>query len=113
MVNETAGPTTSHRVSAAVSVAYGSDLDQCLDVIHNAIRDLSGVSQTKETLVLVKSLGASGIDFNMMFWVENPASRERVIDEALRKTYRALNEANITIPFNQLDVHLVRNESEH
>ena len=56
--------------------------------------------------------GTAGIDIEMMVWINDPSARELVIDEALRRAYRALNEAGITIPFNQLDVHLIKEKAD-
>ena len=108
VVNETAGPSASHRLSIPISVAYGSDLEHSVAVIRSAIEDLTHLVRAKDTRVLVRSLGESGIDIVMMVWINDPTVRDLVIDEALRRAYIALDEAGITIPFNQLDVHLVQ-----
>ena len=111
VINETAGPSLSHRVSIPISVAYGSDLEQCVEILETAMKALPAITKVADTRVLVSSLGESGIDISMLVWLENSAHRELVIDVALRRAYAALNNAGISIPFNQLDVHLVSGES--
>ena len=111
VINETAGPSLSHRVSIPISVAYGSNLEQCVEILEAALKELPTITKVADTRVLVSSMGESGIDISMMVWLENSAHRELVIDVALRRAYAALNDAGISIPFNQLDVHLIPGES--
>ena len=61
VVNTSAGPTTTLRVTSTVSVAYGTDLDLAVQTILDAVTKVT-LLPTKIKPVLVKSLGESGID---------------------------------------------------
>lgn len=106
VVNETAGDSISHRITVPVSVAYGSDLDETIKCLKSSTQGLAHVVRPDDTNVLVAELGESGIALNILIWLDEPTHREILIDAVLKSAYRALQEAGIEIPFNQLDVRL-------
>ena len=50
----------------------------------------------------------SALVFRVMCWIDEPVLRGRCIDGLNTAVYKALNEANISIPFPQRDVHMFR-----
>ena len=106
VVNESAGDSISHRITVPVSVAYGSDLDETCACLIASTDGLPHMVRPNDTKVLVSELGESGITLNILIWLDEPSHREVLIDAVLKNAYRALQEADIEIPFNQLDVRL-------
>ena len=106
VVNETAGVSTSHRIDVPISVAYGTDLKLATETLERSISDLPYAVPTKSNRILVSELAESGITFRVMVWLDTSSNRELLIDGVLRRAYNALQEADIAIPFNQLDVHI-------
>lgn len=106
VVNETAGLSNSHRIDVPVSVAYGTDLKIATETLERCLQDLPYIVPTKPNRILVSELAESGITFRVMVWLDSPANRELLIDGVLRRAYDALHDAEISIPFNQLDVHI-------
>ena len=108
VVNTSAGPTTTLRLTSTVSVAYGTNLDLAVKTIFDAVTQVNLLAEREKTNVLVKSLGESGVDIDIHAWIENPSVEEAAQDQILRSAYQALNDANIEIPFNQLDITIKR-----
>jgi small conductance mechanosensitive channel len=107
IINYTRNPSRRHDI--VVGIAYGEDIDRAqqvlLDVIKQDDRVLPAGELETAPQVLVKALGDSSVDLNLRFWTSGddywPASFE------IRKAAKlALDNAGITIPFPQRDVHL-------
>jgi small conductance mechanosensitive channel len=93
------------RVDVAVGTDYGSDIAQARDVMLAAASAVDGVLESPAPQVYLSELGGSSIDWTVKAWCKTPdywAVKERVT-QAIKN---ALDEAEIGIPFPQMDVHL-------
>ena len=92
---------SSRRVTVICGVAYDVDVDVARDVISNAVATCDSVLQDEKPIqVFAQEFGSSSIDFEVTWWcgskpVEVRASR----DEVVATVKRALDDANIEIPF--------------
>ncbi len=110
IVNETAGPQkTRHR--AAVSCAYGSDIDQVREVLLRSAADVEHVATNPEPVVRFRSFGDSGLNFELLFWISDGRYRGVVIDQLNERIYKAFAQAKIQIPFPQRDVYIKQHVS--
>ncbi|MCB9760045.1 MAG: mechanosensitive ion channel family protein [Alphaproteobacteria bacterium] len=113
IVNESGGPHERERIRCKVGVAYGSDIDEVERILLEIARIPKDVVLDNPNLsprVRLRELGSSSLDFELMLWIEKPEHRGRVRSEILGMVYKRFREAGIVIPFNQLDVTLVRGE---
>ncbi len=106
IINEAGGPSEQHRIRVAVGVAYGSDIDQVIDVLQAVARDNADVVADPEPRVRFRMFGDSSLNFELLGWIARPVDRGRVIHELNCAVYKALNENNIVIPFPQRDLHV-------
>ncbi len=106
IVNETGGPYTKARVAVPVSVAYGSDIDRVYETLRRCAPGCPHVVSHPEPTVYFLEFGASGLEFSLMVWVDDPGLKEIVIDELNARIYRALGAANIEIPYSKHDVYI-------
>ncbi len=106
IINESSGPSPRMRVRVTVGVAYGSDADQVKELLLACAKKVNHTSKDQDPSVRFTALGESSLDFQVLVWVEHPMYRGRVTDELNTRIYRALNEANIEIPFPQRDLHI-------
>lgn len=90
------------RVDVAVGTDYGADLDRVREVLLAAISDIEGSERPQ---VYLKELGGSSIDWSVRLWTE-PANYLGLRDKMTLATKKALDAADIGIPFPQMDVHL-------
>jgi len=106
IINESGGPWEKTRVAATVGVAYGSDVDRVRDILMNAAKSVEYVIDEPAPRVRFTEMGDSALVFRVLCWVDEPVYRGRCLDELNTAIYKALNAADITIPFPQRDVHL-------
>jgi len=99
---------TKHKVRRAdftVGVAYGSDLKQAKAVLTKVAEACPYIVDHQPVTVEVDALADSSVNFTVRVWVEAdcyPQAELSIYENA----YDALGEANITIPFPQMDVHM-------
>lgn len=97
-------------VEAEVGVAYGSDMDQAITVVREAIMATEGVPENCEPLVGIDNFGDSSVNLGLRFPL--PTERFFELKYAVNKNiFAALKNAGIEIPFPQREV-LLRNESQ-
>ncbi|MGI9308388.1 MAG: mechanosensitive ion channel family protein [Gammaproteobacteria bacterium] len=106
IVNESGGPYEKFRVKISVGVAYGSDIDRVMQVLHDVATTNEKVCKTPEPRVRFRAFGASSLDFVLLCWIERPALRGLLMHELNCEIYRQFAAAGITIPFPQQDVHI-------
>ena len=102
--------TRNHGYVLAVvhyGVAYGSNLQQVMELVDGAVNQLhhQWMDKSKKVKSVVGELADSGINFKMFVWAEAP-KQSYVISDVLRTIYDTLNQNGIEIPFPQQDVHL-------
>ena len=93
------------RMDLVVGIGYEDDIDKAREVILNAIRASEYVLENPEPKVTVAELGDSSVNLAVRPWVKSqtyaPASHE--VTERIKK---ALDQAGVSIPFPQRDVHV-------
>jgi small conductance mechanosensitive channel len=95
----------TRRVDLVIGVGYDDDLKKAHDVIMGVINDHDKVLKDPAPQVWVSNLGDSSVDFNVRPWVAT-ADYWGVYADVLERTKVALDEAGISIPYPQRDVHL-------
>ena len=106
IVNETGGPSDRMRVRVRVSAAYGSDVDQVRDVLLACAENAPFLVDEPAPRVRFRAFGESGLDFELLAWIEQPVYRGRVLDDLNRRVYKAFAAAGIEIPYAKRDVYV-------
>ena len=106
IVNEAGGPHEKHRIRLAVGVAYGSDIDQVMDVLMNVARGHDELCADPKPRVRFRAFGNSSLDFELLAWIERSVDRGRLRHELHCRVYKAFQEHKIEIPFPQRDVYV-------
>ena len=106
--------TRNHGYVLAVvpfGVAYGSNLKDVTNMIEEAVNNMHHqyIDQEKRAKVVVSEMADSSVNFKLFVWAEAP-KRSYVISDTLKCIYDTLNKNNISIPFPQRDIHLVKSE---
>jgi small-conductance mechanosensitive channel len=105
IINETGGPYEKMRVRVKVSAAYGSDIDLVEEVLLASAGTVEHVSDQPAPRVRFRSFGESGLDFELLAWIDEPVFRGRTLHALNSRVYKAFGEAGIEIPYNKLDVY--------
>jgi len=106
IINETGGPHQKMRVRVKVSVAYGSDVEKVDEILMRCVENVDHVSGSPEPRVRFRGFGDSGLDFELLAWIDEPVFRGRVLHALNTKVYNAFNEAGIEIPYPKRDVYI-------
>ena len=106
IVNEAGGPTSHHRIRVAVGVAYGSDIDEVIEVLSGAAGSLPEILKSPAPRVRFRAFGQSSLDFELLGWIARPVDRGRITHELNCAVYKALNKNGIVIPFPQRDLYI-------
>ncbi len=106
IINESGGPHEKYRIRIKVGIAYGSDIDQVREVLMGIAQADCAVCTDPEPRVRFRTFGASGLDFELLCWVENPELRGRVSDGLNSSIYKAFAAEGIEIPYSKLDVQI-------
>ena len=95
---------SKRRFDVNVSIAYKEDIRHAKEVLLAVLEEDEGILKNEEMVVLVDSLGDSSVNLIVRGWVKQedywPA-----IWRMTEKVKYALDDAGITIPFPQMDVH--------
>ena len=83
----------------------GADVVLSPETVTQAARKVPDQVPDREAQVVLGELGASSVDWSVRVWVET--SNYWPTKEALTRSVKnALDEADISIPFPQMDVHM-------
>jgi len=98
------------RVDVAVGADYGADLDKTREVLMAVAQKHHVASTGKDPQVYMTELGASSVDYAIRVWAAT-ADYWGVREALMVDVKKALDNANIGIPFPQMDVHLDKLDS--
>jgi len=102
----------TRRVAVAVGTDYGADIDKTREVLVAAAKACKDVLQDPEPAAILTGLGGSSIDWSVRVWV-NAEDFWAVSDQLTRDVKYALDNADIGIPFPQMDVHIDGNVAQN
>ena len=106
ITNQSSGPYQKMRVKLPVQVAYGSDIDQLREILLEIASAEDLVQGKPAPNVRFRAMADSGLNFELMFWVEDPSRRGRAIDALYTAVYKRLAKEGIEIPYPKRDVYL-------
>jgi potassium efflux system protein len=95
-----------NRIMVSVGVAYGSDVRQAMDLMHQAARENERVLEEPQPLVSFEQFGDNSLVLNLRCFLDSLEFRLATISELHTAINDKLNAAGIVIAFPQRDVHL-------
>ena len=110
IINESGGPHERERVRITLDVAYGSDIEKVKGIMLKIALDSDKVCSSPDPRVRFRKFGESGLNIQLLAWIEKPEQRGLVIDELSVAIYNKFNEENINIPFPQRTVHIKKTD---
>lgn len=97
---------TLYRISSEVGVIYGSDMKQVRETLERAAAAIDWRTRDRDPVVLLVGFGDSAVNFRVSVWIDDPWTMMRKKSALNETVWWALKEAEITIAFPQLDLHL-------
>ncbi len=101
----------NRRVDVNVSIAYDADLKKAKEVLLKMLEDDEATLKEEPMLVVVSELADSGVNLIVRCWVKGDdywPSLWRITEN----TKLTLDENHISIPFPQMDVHMISTSDE-
>ncbi len=106
IVNESGGPWEKERIRIKVNVAYGSDVDQVVELLTHIADEIEHVVKQPPPRVRLRSFGASGLDFELLCWIDLPVLRGRLSHLLYMAIYKRLRLEGIEIPYTKTDIYV-------
>jgi len=94
-------PDTLYRIESNVGVAYGTDVERARQVLVEAVKEVEGVLTDRPVEAFFVEFGDSSLVFRVRWWLDSYVDTRRMFDKVNSAIYKALNEAQIEIPFPQ------------
>jgi small-conductance mechanosensitive channel len=94
------------RLRALVGVVYKSDMHLVLESLTRVANEQPWRSARREPRVLMTNFGNSSVNFDVSVWMDDPWEGPMALSELHQAIWWALKDADVTIAFPQLDVHL-------
>ena len=100
-------PTNIRRMEMKVGIPYGSDLSAALKALENSIEESQFVvKEGVSNQVVFSGFDSSSIDFKIYYWFKRE-DYFAVQNDMSVCVYDNLCKSGISIPFPQLDIHVV------
>lgn len=93
------------RIDSLFFIGYDDDIEKAKKVLMNVATSNSNVIKNPKPIVGVSEHGASGVGITLMTWCESDKYWETYF-QIQEEVKLALDKNGITIPYNQLDVHI-------
>jgi len=106
IVNESGGPWVKERIRLQVNVAYGSDVDLVCELLKSVAVDLEHIVRFPEPVVRMRGFGASGIDFELMCFIDDPELRGRLRHFLYMEIYKLFQREGVEIPYTKNDIYI-------
>jgi MscS family membrane protein len=106
VINETGGPHEKYRIRVQVSVAYGTDIDEIRSYLLEEADHSTFAVDIPEPRVRFRNFGASGLEFELLCWINEPELRGRALDDLNSAVYKRFQREGIEIPYSKQDVYI-------
>ena len=97
-------------VESTVGISYQDDAERVIEIIRGVIDGFESLASENKAIIGIQNFGENAVEIGMRYWV--PARNFFKIQyEVNLAVYKALNAANVTIPYPQRDLHIYREET--
>lgn len=93
-------------VESSVGISYDADAEKAIELIREVIEGFDSVSTDTKAIIGIEKFGDSAVEIGMRYWVPT-RNYFKIQYEINLAIYKALKNANITIPYPQREVRMV------
>ena len=104
-------PDPRYRIQTELGVAYGTDLRVARQVITDALYQVEGVLPDKPVDILFLEFGDSAMILRVRWWIQSYIDARRSTDRVNEAMVKALEQAGIELPNQQMTINLHSRES--
>ncbi len=96
------------RLIFPIQISYASSVDTAMSIMYNAAKERQQVLAEPEPVVILKEFADSGINLELILWVEDPEGGVARLRSGLnREIWAEFQKNNINIPFPQREVRVL------
>jgi small-conductance mechanosensitive channel len=106
VINETGGPHEKYRIRVRVSVAYGTDIELVRQALLEEAEHSTFAVEFPEPRVRFRNFGASGLEFELLCWINEPVLKGRALDDLNSAVYKRFQKEGIEIPYSKQDLYI-------
>lgn len=98
-------------VDSSIGISYDSNPEQAIAVIRQCLSEMNSVCNEPEPQIGINNFGDSAIEIGVRYWVPTETYFQNKYQTNLM-IFKALQQANISIPFPQREVRLLTDKTE-
>ena len=106
VINETGGPHEKYRIRVKTSVAYGSEIDQVRECLLDVAAHSTFACDFPEPRVRFRNFGTSGLEFELLCWINEPVLKGRALDDIYSAVYKRFQQEGLEIPYSKQDLYI-------
>jgi small conductance mechanosensitive channel len=92
-------------VETSVGISYNDDAEKAIELIKRVIDAFENLSGENKAIVGIQKFGDNAVEIGMRYWVPT-RSYFKTQYEVNMAVYKALNEAKVSIPYPQREIHI-------
>ena len=104
-------PNGERRIDLEIGISYSADIALAKKTVLGVLARHEKLIRPEDTKVFVISTGESSVNLAVRCWAKYAAFFTEKVS-ILEEIKLAFDEAGVTIPFNQLDVHIIESKNE-
>jgi small conductance mechanosensitive channel len=93
-------------VEMSIGISYDDDAQQAIDAIQAALQKIPDIITEPAPQIGIEEFADSSVNIGMRYWVPTKQYFQ-ILYQANLAVYNALQQAGITIPFPQRDIHML------
>jgi len=97
-------PKGKMRVRLPISVVYGTDLKKIEKITLEIAKKNKNVLNDPKSRLRLRNLGDNGLEFELLYWVEEPSHLGRTVHELNSEIYNNFNKARIDFAFPHMEL---------
>jgi small conductance mechanosensitive channel len=104
IINKSTNPVT--RVNVPIGIAYKESIDRTREVLLKTLIGDKRIQSTPQPEVVVRQCADSSVNLMLHFWIREERYEDAMVWEYLEKCKKALDAANIEMPFPHMQLFL-------
>jgi small-conductance mechanosensitive channel len=102
------------RMHVGIGISYASDVYRARELMIEAAQVTDRVLETPSAVCHLVEFGDNSLNLDLRFWIRDPQNGIVNVSSAVRlEVWDRFNEAGITVPFPQRDVHIIADKGEN
>ncbi len=105
IINYTASGTDI-RLRVPIGISYDANAHKAKEIILAVTREIEGIKQSPEPVVIIRRFGDSAVDLEARVWLEDARKRRAIEDQLTDKVKNRFDEEGIEIPYPKRDLYI-------